>query len=294
VSDLTGLSGIGPNPQTLRIIPDPRSNSLFVTGPQSLVDEAEKLLEVLDSNDIPESLRDMQPRRIEVVYADIDEIATMVSDTFKPYMEPAGGRGQQNNPLAAMFGGGGGGNGRGSEPQGVQMTLAVDRQTSALIVSSSEAIYEKVRSMVEELDESSRRANRTIRVVQLQHADASAIQGSLISLFPRVTSSPARRTPASGSGGDSGDNNRGSSSSQDPFQRMMEERMRQGSGRTGSPFGGSSPFGGGGFGGSSPFGGGGFGGSSPFGGGGTQFGGRGGGGTQFGGRGGGFGGRGGR
>lgn len=44
VSDMTGLSGIGTNPQILRIIPDTRSNSLFVTGPQSLVEECQSFL----------------------------------------------------------------------------------------------------------------------------------------------------------------------------------------------------------------------------------------------------------
>lgn len=271
VSDLTGLSGIGANPQTLRIIPDPRSNSLFVTGPQSLVDEAEKLLEVLDSNDIPESLRDMQPRRLEVQHADIDEVATIVNDVFKPYMEPAGGR-QQNNPLAAMFGGGGGGNGRGgSEPQGVQMTVGVERQTSTLIVSSSEALFEKVRSLVQEMDTSAKTANRTIRVVQLQHADATMITNSLTSLFPRITTSATRpsssRSNDSGSGGSGTDSNRGGSNqATDPFQQMMQDRMRQQFGSGGSR-GSATPFGGGGgatpFGGGSPFGGG----TSPFGGG---------------------------
>ena len=295
VSNLTGLSGIGANPQTLRIIPDARSNSLFVTGPQSLVDEAEKLLEVIDSNDIPESLRDMQPRRIEVIYADIDAVATIVNDSFKPYTEPAGGRGQQNNPLAAMFGGGGG-SGRPNEPQGVQMTVAVDRQTSGLVISSSEALFEKVRILVEELDKSAKLANQTIQVVQLKHSDATVVQNSLISLFPRISTSATKPSTSStnSSGGTGGDNNSGRSSQQsDAFQQMM----RQGGGGGGSPFGsgsGGSPFGGGG--GASPFGGGGRGGgTSPFGGGGgaSPFGGGG-----FGGRsgtgGGGFGGRGGR
>lgn len=282
VSSMTGLSGIGMNPQTLRIIPDARSNSLFITGPQSAVDEAEKLLEVLDSNDIPESLRELQPRRIEVKYADIDDMATMVNDAFKPYLEPAGGRQQQNNPLAQMFGGGGGGN--RNEPQGVQMTIAVDRQTSSLIVSSSEALYAKVRAMVEEQDNAAQKANKTIRVVQLKHADAGVIQQSLTSLLPRVTTSSSR---PSSSGNNSSNNTGGSNSGDsrsnqpatDPFQQMMQDRMRQRSSGSGaSPFGGGmSPFGGG----MSPFGGGG---ASPFGGGRGGFGGGGFGGGGRGGR----------
>lgn len=292
VSDMTGLSGLGSNPQILRIIPDPRANCLYVTGPQALVEEAESLLQVLDSNQMPESLREMQPRRIPVEYAEIDDIATIVNDAFKPFMEPAGGRGQQGNPMAALFGGGGGGQrGGGNEPQGVQMTVAVDRQNSTLIVSSSLNLYQRVESLVKELDGAAKDSNRTVRVVQLKHADASLVQESLTSLFPRVTTSATRTSssgsssggsggsggpPSAGPGQPPGDNN--------PFQQMMMDRMRSRGGDTGgSSRGGVSPFGGRTSGGS-PFGGGG---SSPFGGGGS---------SPFGSRGGfgGFGGRGGR
>lgn len=273
VSNMTGLSSLGANPQTLRIIPDPRSNSLFVTGPQALVEEAEGFLEVLDSNNIPESLRDMQPRRIEVEYAEIDDIATMVNETFKPYMEPAGGRQQQNNPLAQMFGGGGG-NGKSNEPQGVQMTVAVDRQTSSLIVSSSEALFTKVQEMVKQSDEAAKKSNRTIRVVQLKNSDASVIQQSLSSLFPRVTTSATRPSSSSTNSSNSGNNNNNQPSQPqqpqtDPFQQMIQDRMRQRASESGR--GGVSPFGGGNF---TPFGGGNFGGGNFGGRGGSTNGGR--------------------
>jgi len=292
VSSMTGLSGLGANPQTLRIIPDPRANCLYITGPQAAVDEAESLLRVLDSNEMPESLRELQPRRLAVQHADVDEVVTIVSDAFKPYMEAAGGRGQQNNPLAAMFGGGGGGRGARNEPTGVQMTVAVDRQNSTLIISSSEALFQKVKSLVEEVDQTAQQANRTVRVVQLQHSDAATVQRSLTSMFPRVTTSSTRPSTSSsssssssrGDSGGSGSNAPGSPGQQapDPIQQMMMDRMRQRGGDTGGGRGGFSPFGGGG----SPFGGGG----SPFGGGGSPFGG---GGSPFGGGRGGFGGRGG-
>jgi type II secretory pathway component GspD/PulD (secretin) len=260
VSDLTGLSGLGNSPQTLRIIPDTRSNSLFVTGPQSLVEEAEGFLEILDSNNIPESLRELQPRRIQVEHAEIEDIATMVNETFKPYLEPPGGRQQQQNPLAQMFGGGNSG-GKAGEPQGIQMTVAVDRQTSSLVISSSEALFQKVETMVMEADEAAKTANRTIRVVQLKHSDPTQLQESLKSLFPRITSSSTRPTTSSTNNQQPATNNNenrgggGNNQQQqpaDPFQQMIQERMRQQGGNMGgNPFGGGAfnPFGGGGGGG---------------------------------------------
>ena len=262
VSNMTGLSGIGENPQTLRIIPDPRSNSLLVTGPQASVDEAEKLLEVLDSNSIPESLRDMQPRQITVEHADIDSVATMVKEVFKPYMEPAGGQQQQNNPFAALMGGGGGSGKK--ETNGVQMTVGVDRSTSTLFISSSEALFQKVEAMVKDQDAAAKSAKPTVRYVQLMNADATMVQNSLSALFPRVTSSAVKTTTSSTS-----DNTPRPDSSSSNNSNPSSGRGGTGSNPFGggSPFGGASPFGGGSSGGFSPFGGGG-GGASPFGGGG--------------------------
>ncbi len=274
VSSMTGLSGIGQNPQTLRIIPDPRSNSLLVTGPQSLVDEAEKLLEVLDSTEIPESLRELQPRQLVVEYADIDDAATMVKESFKPFMEPAGGQQQQNNPLAALMGGGGGGSKK--EPAGVQMTVAVDRQNSRLVISSSEELFLKVESLVQEMDEASKSANRTVRYVQLIHSDATMVQNSLSAMFPRVTSSGTKTTNNSTSDNTPKPDSSGSNQTPtNPFGGRGGSTGGNPFGGGGNPFGGGgSPFGGGG---ASPFGGGG---ASPFGGGGR---GGAGGGSPFGG-----------
>lgn len=283
VSSMTGLSGLNNSPQTLRIIPDVRSNSLFVTGPEMLVRDMATVLEVLDSNEIPASLRDMQPRTMEVLYADIDDVFKIVSDVFKPYMEAAGGRQQQGNPLAMLMGGGGGGGsgGRGgNDSTQVRMTVGVDRQTSSLVISSSESLFQQVEDLVRKLDQAALTANKSIRVVQLKNADATIVQQSLTSLFPRVSSSTTRPTTSSGTGSaDSGTPSSGSSSSsaqQDAFRQMMQDRMRSGGGSSfgsGSPFGGGggSPFGGGS--GGSPFGGSSRGGGSPFGGGGSPFGG---------------------
>ena len=230
VSSLTGLSGLGASPQSLRIIPDVRSNSLFVTGPEMVIQEMEQVLRVLDSNEIPESLRDMQPRTIEVKYADIDDVTKIVNDVFKTYTEPpAAARQQQNNPFAALMGGGGKGGDAASQ---VRMTVGVERQTSTLIISSSESIFTQVQAVVQDLDQSALRANRSIRVVPLKNADASLVQQTLSSLFPRISASS---TSSSSSGGnsapsspapESSSSNRGSSQ-QDAFQQMMQDRMRQ-------------------------------------------------------------------
>ncbi|MCA9051976.1 MAG: hypothetical protein KDA89_24730, partial [Planctomycetaceae bacterium] len=154
--DMTGLSGLGASNTTLKIIPDLRTNSLFMTGPPTMIRDAITFLKVLDSDDVPDSLKDMQPRQIYVDFADVGEVATQLKDIFKPYMEPqGGGRQQQQNPLAAMFGGGGRGGGGGNEAdQQVRMTLGIDYQTSTLTVNSSLSIFDEVEMVVRSQDKS--------------------------------------------------------------------------------------------------------------------------------------------
>ncbi|MCA9064905.1 MAG: hypothetical protein KDA96_17655 [Planctomycetaceae bacterium] len=257
VSDLSGLGGLS-SPQTLRIIPDTRSNSLFVTGPKSVLADVENVLQVLDSNEIPESLRDMQPRAIVVEHADIDEVGNIVKEIFKPYTEVQGGgrNQQQQNPFAALMGGGGGRN----EAQQVRMTISVDRQNSSLIVSSSEDLFMKVEDLVNSLDETARTSNRSVRVLQLKNVDATLIQQSITSMFPRVTSSSSRPGSPSSSSSSSGTPGPPSGGSQDDaarqqaFRDMMQQRMGGGGGPPGFGSGGGPTFGGrpsfGGFGGS--------------------------------------------
>ncbi|MBL8819447.1 MAG: hypothetical protein JNL58_25670 [Planctomyces sp.] len=296
VSNLTGLAGIQNSPQTLRIIPDIRSNSLLVSGPPTLIRDMEMVLKVLDSDEIPESMRDMKPRMIEVKYAEIDDVATIVNDVFKPYMEVQGGRQQNANPLAMLMPGGGGGGG-GRESQQVRLTVGIDRQNSNLIVSCNAQIFEEVKQVVSEIDERARVSDKTLTVVQLKNGDATLIQQSLQSLFPRVTSSATRPSTGGAAGGQGGDAGRGpGTQQQDAFNQMIRDRMRNGGAAGGFPGGGGFGGGTGGFGGGTGgFGGGrgGFGGGTGGFGGGT--GGFGGGRGGFGGGTGGFGGgRGGR
>lgn len=253
--DMTGLSGLGVSASTLKIIPDVRTNSLFLTGPQSMIRDALAFLKVLDSNDIPESLKDMQPRQIAVKYADVNDVASLVRDVFKPYMEVQGqGRGQQQqNPLAMMFGGSNrGGNDAASQ---VRMTLGVDNQTSILTVNSSQEIFAEVESVVKQMDTAAQAAKPTVRSIQLKNADAALIQQVLTSLVPRVSISSSRTGTSAGSGSSGSTSSGGSqpktqsNPQQEAINRAIQDRIRErlqgGGGARGPGGGGGGLFGGG-------------------------------------------------
>jgi type II secretory pathway component GspD/PulD (secretin) len=267
VGDMTGLSSLGTGPQTLRIIPDVRLNSLFISGPTYRVDEVLDMLEVLDASGLSESLRDRMPQMIPVRYADVAEVFEIVKSVYEPELQPAdNGRGNPAAGFAAMFGGSRRGRGDDDENGGngePQVTLGIDRNTSNLIVSASAATFEEIRLLVEQVDEAARAARRTVTVYSLQNTNAAAMRDSLSSLMPKVTVS----TTSGGSTRSSSSSSRSSgsdSSDSDDVRRRMEfwrqMRERSGSGgdssgdrgdrssrdRDGSSFGGRG-FGGGGF-----------------------------------------------
>jgi len=205
--DASGLNSLGTS-ETLRIIPEVRSNSLFVSGPTAKVRDVERILKVLDASDLPANLRDRVPRMIPVRYADVNEVASIVQSVYRDYMEGSSRRGRGSNPLAMLLQQGGNGrsrggrNGRSSGSRGAQevrLTLGVDTRTGQLVVSANDSLYQQIKDLVYRLDESAYKAQRTTRVVQLQNASASVVTQTLTAMYPNVSVTSNTPTPGSGS-----------------------------------------------------------------------------------------------
>jgi type II secretory pathway component GspD/PulD (secretin) len=249
IMGMSGLDSVLSGPQTLRIIPDVRSNSLFVSGPPHQIDEVEDVLRILDASELPEQLRDRAPRYIAVKHAQVDEVAEIIRDVFKeeltppqPVQQQRGGGGA--NPFAALMGGGGS---AASAPK-VQMTLGIDYQNSRLYVSSNDPMFQQVSAMVEEIDSAALEARRTIRVVPLQHASSAIIQQTIGSLLPRVrvsSSSTSGRAASSSGGGNTGSSNNEQQQAAEQLRQQFIQRALQGGGG-GRPGGGGGRPGGGG------------------------------------------------
>lgn len=240
--DLTGLGAAGVS-QTLKIIPDNRQNALFVSGPAALVREVEEMLKVLDATDLGgDSLRDKIARLIPVQYASVDEVFTIVKDTYKNYTDPPRVQ-ENNNPFAMLAGGQRGGRGNEQGPVAApKLTVGVDKSTSHLVVWADDALFQEVKTLVESIDQAAQEARRTVRVINLENTNSLVVQGALGSLMPQVkvsvtgsrqTSAPSSSTTSSPSS--SGNNN--TDQMRQLFDQRMRERMQGG--------GGSGGFGGG-------------------------------------------------
>ncbi len=237
--DLTGLYSISNGPQTLRIIPDTRTNSLFVSGPKHMVDEVEDMLRIIDASETPEQLSKRTPRYIEVKHAELAEVAELVRDIFKEEIEGERGVAQQGNPLAALMGQGGGssrGGRGGGGAQSVKMTVGVDARSNRLVVASSEPLFKQVEAMVEQIDQAALDSKRTVRVVSLEHMKTSQLKTALGAVMPKVKVSSSRGSSSSSSGGESRPST--PQPSPDDIRNLMQMQQQMQGGGRGGPGGG--------------------------------------------------------
>ena len=236
LANITGLSSLGQGPTTLRIIPEIRSNSLWINGPASLVDQALTIIETLDTSELPESLRDRKPRFIEVKYADVLDVEEDIKLLYKDFLEAQGGGKQQSgNPFAAMMSGGGGSKGSAADREAakIRMTIAVDERSSRLVISAKDALFQEVKGVVEEMDETARKMNRKVVVVPVEPNTINSIQDSIRSIMPRVSVTSGGASTSNRPSGSSAAS--GQSNAQQAMQDAMRARFGGGApGRTGS------------------------------------------------------------
>ncbi len=182
----------------LRIIPEVRANALFISGPEDEVNQVMEALNVLDSAELPESLKDRVPRMIPVQYADVNDVAEIVKDVYKEHMDGGQqGNNRQNqpqvgfNPMAMFMGGQQQQQQGGRNARSVQLSIGVDARTNTLVVSASDSLFRQIEALVGSLDESAGQARRTVRVVSMHNANSQIVQQTLSSLMGKVKTSGA-------------------------------------------------------------------------------------------------------
>ncbi len=200
----TGLVG---SSQRLRIIPETRSNALFVSGPALKVQDVEELLKILDSSELPESLRDRIPRLIPVEHADAAQVAEIIKEVYQADMSGetrntgggSGTRGGGGTGRRDTLVGNGNNRGRQNRPRlsAARLTVGVDTRTNQLVVSASDALHRQIQALVQSLDRAALEAKPTVRVVKLATANSLVVQQALGSLFPKIKVSTTGRSSSS-------------------------------------------------------------------------------------------------
>ncbi|MFO0879228.1 MAG: secretin N-terminal domain-containing protein [Gemmataceae bacterium] len=272
-----------PEANRIRVVAYPPTNSILVKAtPLDMLAIKSLLAKAIDAED-SDSRGLIRTFRITLKYASATEVASVLRDVYRQQTNSA----PQTTSVGGFpgffgrFGGGamgGGAVGNANDGRTAVLSLGVDDRTNSLVLACPDALYKDIRRLVEEMDEASKLATRTVRVVSIQGIDPLLVQQAVDAIQGRSVRRTGGGFGSSGMGGSpfggGGGGFRGGMGGS-PFGGGGGSPF--GGGGAGGPFGGSpffQPGGGGGFGGS------GFGGSSGFGGGRRGGGGDGGGGRR--------------
>lgn len=208
----SNTTAIGNPAKPLEIVPEPRTNALFVSGPEDRIAEVEQLLRILDSNKVPQSLRERLPRVIPVRYADVNEMAQVVRTLYADYLTGARGgregreqsderrendeRRERDEERERDRDDGDRDNGRrstdrrrGNDSQRSaqsRLMLAIDERTRELIVSCDKPLFDEIQALVEDRDQAARDVPYTVRSVPMNSYGARRALEALEAL-PNVT-----------------------------------------------------------------------------------------------------------
>jgi hypothetical protein len=179
------------------------------------LDTIEQLLKVLDQRSGPENVQaEAQPRAIPLYNTAASEVAQIVQQVYQDRMASAGGVMSPQDMMKMIRGG------NNSDQQVQKMSLAVDTRNNVLIVRAPDGLFNEVKTLVNDLDQSLADSPQTTKVVSLQHTNSAAVQKALISMLGNVkTNTTPAQTPSAGS------SQTASSSSSD--EDSPEERMRR-------------------------------------------------------------------
>lgn len=220
-------SGGGFSSASVEVVPDVRLNALIVRAKPADLDTVEQLLRVLDQRVGPEEVEaNLRPRLIPVYNTQASEIATVVQQIYQDRMASGGPAVMSPQDMLKMIRG----NGANVDQQAQKMTIGIDERSNSLVVRAPDPLFDEVKALVAELDQSDLTLPEVTRVVSLKYTNSSAVQKALTSVLgdkattTSTGSDQGRSTSAST--GNNNNNNDASRQARRQFRRNME-MMRQ-------------------------------------------------------------------
>ena len=224
------------------IVADKRLNALFVNGSADQIALVKQLLEVVDTESGPEEVLTFpRPQFIPVYHTKAETVANVLRQVYANRLEsgPTNNRGQQDPRqmmgfppgFAERFGGRGGDRGGDREGRSGQsaagdlpkMTIGVDEESNAVIVSAQGPLLKEVESVVAELDRRAmNKPAENIAVVTLKRTNPQLVQEAIANVLGdsvEVTQSSA------GTSSNSSSSSRGSCALQFEFEPLWHRRL---------------------------------------------------------------------
>jgi len=168
------------------IVPETRLNALIVYGSRTDRDRIEQLLEILDTEKLPDSGRIFRTEVVEVRHADAAEIEDVIQGVYRTELSAGGSRRAIEIPagidssvasvLRQI-------NAQSSSPL---LTVEVQRETNSLVLKAPQNLIEEISELVRQLDETSSVSRaRSVRLVPLERTNSRRVMQVLDDVLGR-------------------------------------------------------------------------------------------------------------
>jgi type II secretory pathway component GspD/PulD (secretin) len=162
------------------IVPETRLNALIVYGARADRDRIEQLLEILDTEKLPDSGRVFRTEVIEVRHADAGEVEDVIQGVYRTELSAGGSRRAIEIPagidssvasvLRQI-------NAQSSSPL---LTVEVQQETNSLVLKAPQNLIEEISELIRQLDESSRSSRaRSVRLLPLRKTNSRRVMDIL-------------------------------------------------------------------------------------------------------------------
>jgi type II secretory pathway component GspD/PulD (secretin) len=197
------------------IVPDARLNALVVHAKPNDLDTIEQLLKVLDQRTGPENVEaEAEPRLIPVYNTTASEVKEIVEQVYADRMAGANAVMSPQEMMQMIRGG------PNPSQQIQKMSIAVDVPNNMLVVRAPDPLFDEVRQLVTDLDQSLEGSPETTKVVPLRLTNAANVVKTLDSLL-------ANTNAGSSTSSDRGEGRRRDDDDDDSPQEQARRRMRQ-------------------------------------------------------------------
>jgi len=179
---------------------DSRTNTIVVTGPDSILDVVADVIKNLDSQ-IP-TVADVKVFHLE--YADAQDTAELINEVFgesRTSSQTTRSTGQQNQAISFRGFGGRGGQQQTTQSTGgisdVAIIASADSRTNSVVVSGPSETLEIIANVIKELDENPEQ-ERQIFLFPLKNASAENLMEILNNLFAEMQALNQQNTGTTG------------------------------------------------------------------------------------------------
>jgi type II secretory pathway component GspD/PulD (secretin) len=148
---------------TLKILADPRRNTIIVQGSRMERETVAELIKVLDSAELPEALADHQPKMVPILNTDAERVFDVIEDVFRSQL------GVRSSSSSS------------SRSRGILAPrVTVDETTNSLVIKAAPPLLDEIVRLAETLDEAAaQNSSRQLKIISLKKTNAKAIEEAL-------------------------------------------------------------------------------------------------------------------